>query len=87
MVIAFADGARDDALACARALRQRDLVVTVEASGRPWDEVARRALEGGAGRAVLVRRAAAVVREAGGSEREIPLSGLLELGRAAREPR
>jgi len=87
VVIAFADGARDDALACARALRQRDLVVTVEASGRPWDEVARRALEGGAGRAVLVRRAAAVVREAGGSEREIPLAGLLELGRAAREPR
>lgn len=77
VVIAFDPGSREDAMACARALRLQDLAVTVEVLGRPWDEVARDALSRGAGRVVLVTREAAVVREAGGGERSVALADLV----------
>ncbi len=83
VVVAFARGGRDSALACARALRRRALTVTVEVLGRPWDEVAREALARGAGRAVLVRGETAVVREADGRERGVGVADLIAGGPAA----
>jgi ATP phosphoribosyltransferase regulatory subunit len=75
-VVAFEEGSRDAALACARALRTRDLTVAVEVQGRAWDEVAAEALARGAGRALLVRGHSVVVRERGREERTVPLEGL-----------
>jgi ATP phosphoribosyltransferase regulatory subunit len=72
VAVAFTDGGRNDAVACARALRARGLVVTVEVLGRPWEEVAREAIDRGTGRVVLVGPATVVVREADGSERAMP---------------
>ncbi len=82
-VITFAPGGRDDALACARAMRRRGLVVTVEVLGRPWDEVSRTALVQGAGRVVLVTPPTALVRDTEG-ERILPLADLAMLSGAAR---
>ena len=76
VVLAFADGSRDAALACARDLRARAFVVAVEVLGRPWEDVAQEALARGAGRAVLVRRDFAVVRDADGGEREVAVADL-----------
>jgi ATP phosphoribosyltransferase regulatory subunit len=75
--VAFAEGCRDEALRLARALRARHLAVTVEILGRPWEEVAREAIAGGASRAVLVRGESALVREADGREQSVPLADLL----------
>lgn len=77
VVVAFAGQGRDEALAYARAMRRRNLTVTVEVLGRPWDEVARDAIARGAGRAVLVRPGTAVVRTAAGAEQRIPMTDLL----------
>ncbi len=86
VVMAFADGSRAAALACARDLRAQALIVTVEVLGRPWDDVAREALARGAGRAVLVRRDSAVVRNADGEEREVALADLRALARSGGSP-
>lgn len=85
VVIAFAPGSRNDALACARMLRRRDLSVTMEVLGRSWDEVAREGLARGAGRVVLVSRGEATVREDDGRERRVALADLLS-GRAVLGP-
>jgi ATP phosphoribosyltransferase regulatory subunit len=77
VVVAFAGQGRDEALAYARAMRRRNLTVTVEVLGRPWDEVARDAIARGAGRAVLVRPGTAVVRTAAGAEHLTPMTDLL----------
>jgi ATP phosphoribosyltransferase regulatory subunit len=77
--VAFVEGGRDDALRVARTLRTRRLVVTVEILGRPWEQVAREAIAGGASRAVLVRPGSALVREADGRERSVGLADLLAL--------
>lgn len=86
VVLAFADGSRDAALVCARDLRARAFVVTVEVLGRRWEDVAQEALARGAGRAVLVRRDTAVVRDADGGEREVAVADLrTTLGQAGEE--
>jgi len=72
-VVAFENGSRDAALACARALRDRGLTVAVEVQGRTWDDVADEALARGTGRALLVRGQTVVVRERGGEERTVAL--------------
>jgi ATP phosphoribosyltransferase regulatory subunit len=77
VVVAFAGQGRDEALAYARAMRRRNLTVTVEVLGRPWDEVARDAIARGARRAVLVRPGTAVVRTAAGTEQLTPMRDLL----------
>ncbi len=77
VAVAFAPGSRDEGLRVARALREWRLAVTVEILGRPWEQVAREAIAGGASRAVLVRRGAAVVREADGREASMPVADLL----------
>lgn len=79
VVVAFADGSRDAALACARDLRARSLVVTIDVLGRPWEDVARDALARGAGRAILVRGGSAVVRDPDGGEHEAAVADLLTL--------
>ncbi|HEX9246588.1 MAG TPA: ATP phosphoribosyltransferase regulatory subunit [bacterium] len=80
VAVAFADGARGEALRLARSLRQQDLSVTVEILGRSWDEVAQGALAAGAPRAVLVTGSRAVVREADGRERSTALADLVRGG-------
>ena len=75
-VVAFEDGGRDAALACARALRARDQIVAVEVQGRAWEEVAAEALARGAGRVLLVRAGTVVVRERGREERAVSLEEL-----------
>jgi len=75
-VVAFEPGSREAALACARALRGRNLTVAVEVQGRAWDEVVGEAMARGAGQAVLVRGEQAVVRERGGAERTVALADL-----------
>src|SRR5579884_1765911 len=69
-------GSREAALACAKQLRERGLVVAVEVQGRSWDEVARDAEARGAERALLVRGEAVLVRERGGRQRVMPLAAL-----------
>jgi ATP phosphoribosyltransferase regulatory subunit len=76
-VVAFENGSREAALACARALRARDLTVAVEVQGRAWDEVAREALARGAARALLVLGEAVVVRERDGRERTVAFADLV----------
>src|SRR5579883_2334132 len=75
-VVAFDNGSREAALACAKQLRERGLVVAVEVQGRSWDEVARDAEARGAERALLVRGEAVLVRERGGRQRVMPLAAL-----------
>jgi len=82
VALACAGGSRDRALACARALRRQGLTVTVEVLGRSWDEVAREALARGPGRAVCVREESALLREAGGRERTMPVADLIAQGPA-----
>jgi ATP phosphoribosyltransferase regulatory subunit len=82
VVLAFVDGGRDAALACARDLRRHSLVVAVDVLGRPWEDVARDALARGAGYAILVRGGSAVVRDSGGREREVAVAELQTLGPA-----
>ena len=77
-VVAFDNGSRDAALACARALRARGLTVAVEVQGRGWDEVAKEALARGTGRALLVRDQMVVVRERGGEERTMALDDVTQ---------
>ena len=77
VAVTFADGARVDALRLAGALRERELSVTVEILGRPWDEVAREAIAAGVPRVVFVAGARAIVREARGPERSVALADLL----------
>jgi ATP phosphoribosyltransferase regulatory subunit len=77
VAVAFGDGDRAEALRVARILRERDLSVTVEVLGRPWDEMAREALAAGAPRAILVAGPRVVVREGGGRERSMALGDLL----------
>ncbi len=77
VAIVFAPGSRDEALRVARTLRAQRLVVTVEILGRPWETVARDAIDGGVSRAVLVQGDGALVREAGGRERRMTLAELL----------
>jgi ATP phosphoribosyltransferase regulatory subunit len=77
VAVTFADGARVEALRLANALRERDLSVTVEILGRPWDEVAHEAIAAGVPRVVFVAGARAVVREARGRERTVALADLL----------
>ena len=79
VAVTFADGARVEALRLASALRERDLSVTVEILGRPWDEVAREAIAAGVPRVILVAGARAVVRETRGRERSMTVADLLEL--------
>jgi ATP phosphoribosyltransferase regulatory subunit len=76
-VVAFENGSREAALACARALRARDLTVAVEVQGRAWEEVAREAIARGVGRALLVRGQAVVVRERDGREHTVALADLV----------
>jgi ATP phosphoribosyltransferase regulatory subunit len=78
VAVTYADGARVEALRLASALRERDLSVTVEILGRPWDEVAREAIAAGVPRVILVAGARAVVREARGRERSMAVADLLE---------
>jgi len=80
VAVAFADGARGEALRLARSLRQQDMSVTVEILGRSWDEVAQGALAAGAPRAVLVTGSRAVVRDADGRERSTALADLVRGG-------
>jgi len=78
VAVAFADGQRGQALRLAQALRGRELCVTVEILGRPWEEMARGAIAAGVSRVVLVAGATAVVREANGRERMVAVSDLLD---------
>ncbi len=75
-VVAFENGSREAALACARTLRERGLVVAVEVQGRLWEEVARDAEARGAERAFLVRGETVLVRERGGRQHVMPLAAL-----------
>lgn len=77
VAVAFAEGCRDEALRVARTLRERSLAVTVEILGRPWEDVARDAIAGGAARAVCVRAGPALIRGADGREETVPLADLL----------
>jgi ATP phosphoribosyltransferase regulatory subunit len=73
VAVAFTDGDRAGALRLARALRARDIAVTVELLARPWEEAARQAITAGAARAVLVTGGRARVRGADGQEHLLPL--------------
>ncbi len=77
VAVAFGDGDRAEALRLARILRERDLSVTVEILGRPWDEMAREALAAGVPRVILVAGPRVVVREGSGRERSVALADLL----------
>lgn len=88
VAVAFANEDRVEGLRLATALRERDLSVTVEVLGRPWDENAPAAFAAGARRAVLVARGRAIVRERDGGERSVAVDDLLERlrGRGASWP-
>ncbi len=75
-VVAFGNGSRERALACARALRARGLTVAVEVQGRGWEEVACEAAARGVARALLVRGQAVVVRERDGREHTVAFDEL-----------
>jgi ATP phosphoribosyltransferase regulatory subunit len=91
-VVAAEAGCAADAAACARALRAGGMAVALEVSDRAWDEVAAEAARRGVPCAILVGRGAARVREAGASERTVPVAELTAAlaalaSLAAREPR
>lgn len=77
VAVAFTSEDRAEALRLARALRERDLSVTVEILGRPWEEMARGAFAAGTPRAVLVTGGRAVVRDANGGEQSLAIADLL----------
>jgi ATP phosphoribosyltransferase regulatory subunit len=77
VAVAFTAEDRTEALRLARALRERELSVTVEILGRPWEEMARGAFAAGTPRAVLVTGGRAVVRDADGHEQSVAVADLL----------
>jgi len=77
VAVAFLEGSRAEALRLASALRARDLSVTVEILGRPWEEMAEAAIAAGVPQAVLVAGSRAVVREGDRRERSMAIADLL----------
>ena len=78
VAVGFVPGSRADALRLASALRARDLSVTVEILGRPWEEMAQAAIASGVPRAVWVTDGRAVVREGDGRESAIAIADVLD---------
>ena len=73
VAVGFGEGDRAEAVRLATMLRERDLSVTVEILGRPWDEMAREALAAGVPRVILVQGDRAIVREGHGQERAMDI--------------
>ena len=78
VAVGFVEGSRADAIRLASALRARDLSVTVEILGRPWEEMAQAAIASGVPRAVWVTDGRAVVREGDGREGAIAIADVLD---------
>lgn len=76
VVVGFDAGGREAALRHVLALRAQGLVVEVDVQHRTWDDVVQHAGACGAARTVYVRSDGALVREADGRERHLPLDGL-----------